>query len=213
MAEFASASDLAARLGITLTDVETARATALLDIASGLVQDEAKQTIERVDGEVYTLPGTTDETIRLPQRPVISVSSVTLDGTELVEGSDWYLDGNIVRRIPATTLVLAGGGLLEEAFSFPYGTGFGWPTQTIAITYSHGYDAANVPQTVKAIVLEAVVRVWVNPGSVARETVGNVATVYDNMRFSPTGLMLTEEEKKTVRRIFGQRVHSITIGL
>lgn len=211
MAEFATASDLAARLGITLTDVETARATTLLTIASGLVQDEAKQRIERVDGDVYTLPGTTDETIRLPERPVISVASLTLDGQPLIEGSDWYLDGDLVCRIPAVTTVLT-GGLIDEAFTFPLGTGFGWPAQTLEVTYSHGYDAANVPQTVKSIVLEAVVRVWVNPGSVARETVGNVSTVFDNMRFSPTGLLLADEEKKAIRRIFGQQARSITIG-
>lgn len=206
---FATADDLAARLGLTLTDAEQARATTLLDLATGLIQDEAKQTILLVTDDVLSIPGTTDEMIKLPQRPVISVASVTLDGVPLTEGSDWYRDGNVIARIPAITTVLT-GGLIDEAFTFPMGTGFGWPAQTLEITYTHGY--AVVPESVKAICLEMVVRVWVNPGSVARETVGNTATVYDNMRFSPAGLLLTAAEQRVIRRMFGRSAKSITIG-
>jgi hypothetical protein len=208
---FATADDLADRIGVDLTADERIRANVLLELASGLVQDEAKKKIGRVDDDLLEIPGTTDDMIRLPELPVISVASLTLDGVPLIEGSDWYLDGGSIARIPAATTVLT-GGLIDEAFSFPLGTGFGWPAQTIAITYTHGYDAANIPKSVKAIILEAVVRVWVNPGSVARETVGDTATVYDNMRFSPTGLLLTDDEKKIIRRLFGRTAKSISIG-
>ena len=210
MAQFATHDDLATRLGLIFSQAEQTRADALLTSASALIQDEAKQVIALVTNDVWETPGTTDEVIRLPERPVVSVASVTLDGQPLVQGTDWYLDGDSIRRIPVVTTVLT-GGLIDEAFTFPLGTGFGWPAQTLAITYTHGY--ATIPGTVKEICLEAVVRVWVNPGSVAREAVGNTLTVYDNNRFSPSGMLLTDDEKKALRRFFGRTAKSIQIGL
>lgn len=212
MAQFATHDDLANRLGLTLDTGDQERADALFEIVSGMIQDESKQTIELVTDDVFNTPGTPDEMIKLPQNPVVSVSAVDLDGQPLIEGSDWYIDGDAIRRIPAVTEVLT-GGLIDEAFTFPLGTGFGWPAQTLSITYTHGYDSDNVPQTVKAICLEAVIRAWANPASVARQTVGDTMTVFDNMRFSPTGLMLTDGEKATIRRVFGRRAKSIQVGL
>lgn len=212
MAQFADHTDLATRLGLTLSASDQTRADALFVIVSGMIQEESKQKIELVTDDVWNTPGTPDEMIKLPEHPVVSVSSVTLDGQPLVEGSDWYFEDDAIRRIPAVTQVLT-GGLIDEAFTFPLGTGFGWPAQTLAITYTHGYDANNIPQTVKAICLEAVIRAWVNPGSVARQSVGDTMTVYDNMRFSPQGLMLTDDEKKTIRRVFGRTAKSIQMGL
>src|SRR5581483_3923985 len=77
---FADSDDLAARLGLVFTDDEHVRANTLLEIASGLIQDEAKQKIALVTDDVFTMPGTTEQLIKLPERPVVSVSSVTLDG-------------------------------------------------------------------------------------------------------------------------------------
>jgi hypothetical protein len=206
---FASPADLEARLGITLTDAETTRATALLAYATSLIQDAADgQTIFQVT-ETITMPGRTNERILLPQRPVVSVASITLDGNPLVEGTDWYLDDNGVITRLRVPLVYQNAAVLLDA---PYGrlSGFGLPFQTLAITYTHGY--ATIPGLYKAICLEAVVRAWVNPGSVARETEGNTSVVYDNMRFSPTGLLLTTDEERKIRKQVGKRARGIWIG-
>lgn len=213
MAQFATADDLATRLGLTLSTDDETRATTLLGLASGVIQDEVQKTIALVEDDTITMPGTTDDRIRLPETPVVSVSSVTLDNTPLVEGADWYLDGNTVYRMLASTTIMMAElvGINDDAFTFPLGVGFGWPTQTLEIVYSHGYPDDAVPQTVKAICLEMVVRVWVNPGSVARETVGNLYTIYDNMRFSPAGLLLTDDERVALWRLFGRRAKTVTI--
>lgn len=211
MAQFATHDDLATRLGLALTPAQQTRADALIVSASGLIQDEAKQKIELVTDDEITMPGTTDDVIKLPQRPVVSIASVTLDGQDLAENVDWYLDEDALIRIPTRTALL-NGELISEAFPFGLGAGFGWPTQTLVIVYTHGYDADSIPQTVKAICLEAVVRVWVNPGAVAREMNGDSSVVYDNMRFSPTGLLLTDDEKKMIRRFFGRTSKSISMG-
>ena len=209
MTAFATHDDLAARLGLTLTSGMQTRADTLLELASDVIRNEVKQQIGLVADDEITIPGTTDERILLPERPVVSVASVVLNGHELGQGTDWYLEGDEIARVPAS-MTLGVGGLLDTEYVFPLGTGFGWEEQSIVITYTHGY--ATVPALVKAIVLEMVVRVWVNPGSVARETVGDTQTVYDNMRFSPSGLLPTDEEKKQLRRLFGRSGTSVSIG-
>jgi hypothetical protein len=210
-ARFATADDLATRLGLTLTTAEQTRANTLLADASGLIADHAKQQIALVADDELTMPGTTDDRIRLPERPVVSVASITLDGQTLGQGKDWYLNGDEIIRL--SSMYVQNGGL-DAMLDAPYllGRSFGWPGQKLVIVYTHGYTDDALPKLVKSICLEMVVRVWVNPGSVARETVGNTATVYDNMRFSPSGLLLTDTEKKELRRFFGARARSIQIG-
>lgn len=205
---FATADDLANRLGIELTDEEETRAETLIALASDLIRGEAKQTISLVEDDTLTMPGTTDERITLPERPVVEVASVTLGDAALVEGADWYLDRNTIVRLSRTVARI--GWLVDD--TWPLATGFGVPTRTLEITYTHGYPADELPMIVKAICLESVIRAWVNPGSVAREQVGDTHTVYDNMRFSPTGLLLTDNECEQLHRFFGNVARSITIG-
>lgn len=201
-AQFATSDEFAIRIGLDLTDDEAIRADALLARASGLIQGEAKQTIVLVEDDVLTMPGTTDERVTLPERPVIAVASVTLDDVALTEGASWYLDRNtLVRR---SGLSMLPGGLLDEDFT----RGFGSPTRTLAVTYTHGYPADDLPPIVKGICLEAAVRVWVNPGAAVYEAVGDTSTRYD----SPGGLLLTANEARQLHRLFGNAARSITIG-
>lgn len=205
---FATAADLAARLGIVLTSDEQTRATTLLAQASGLIQDVVGQTLALVTNDTLILPGTPEDRIKLPQRPVVSVASVSLGEIPLVEGSDWYLEGSTIYRIAA--FYNRDFGMLNGPYLL--GSTFGTPLQTLTIVYTHGYTPAEIPATVKTICLEAVVRCFVNPGAVARETVGNTSTVYDNMRFSPSGLILTDDERRTLKRKFGAGALSVSIG-
>lgn len=203
---FATAGDLATRLGIDLTDEEETRAELLIASASGLIRNEVKQTITLVEDDVLTMPGTTDERITLPQRPVVEIASVTLGDAPLVEGADWYLDRNTIVRLPRTVARIA--GLVDD--TWPGGIGFGTPTRTLEITYTHGYE--DIPLIVKSICLEAVVRVWVNPGAVIQERVGDTMTEYAPRTADARGLLLLDDEHEQLRRFFGTRAISITIG-
>lgn len=176
MAQFATAAELAARLGVTLTKDEEARANVLLTQASGLIQDVTGQTIEKVTDDELIRIGQEDNRMRLPQRPVISVSSVTLAG-EVQEADTYHLEG-------------------DELVSY---CGWGYPDETLVVTYTHGF--AEVPETVKAICLEAVVRVWVNPGSVSTDEHGSERVQYGRDR----GLLLAETELSTLARILAPR--------
>lgn len=174
----ATPAELAARLGITFLDDEADRALTLLALASGLVRKEVGQTISLVTDDVLTIRGNYSRRIVLPQRPVVDVSAVTVNAVAL-DDSSWYLDGSELVRGSAFT---SWGG-----WSY-----WGCPADTVEITYSHGY--ADVPDFVKATVLEAVARVWVNPAVTIRETNGSSEVAYA----PANGLLLTGAERATV---------------
>lgn len=179
MSQFATNAELATRLGLTFSAAEQTRADGLLISASGLIQQYSGQTIERVTGETFTRKGSYSDRIRLPQRPVVSIASVTLAGVALVEGTDFHLDGDELVRSSS---------------------GWGYPWQTLVVVYTHGYQT--IPETIKAICKEMVVRVWVNPGSVIQESVGDVQTTYAPYIRPPRGLLLTDDEKAELDNMF-----------
>jgi hypothetical protein len=202
MTAFATATDLANRLGLTLTTDEVARATALLADASKNVIDATGQDILLVDDDEYERPGTRDRRILLPQRPVVSVASVKIDDVEV---SDWYLVGSeLVRGSRSSSLLL--DSLID-------GCGWSWgeESQTLTITYTHGYAADALPGIVKNFTLEQVVRVWVNPGSVIQESEGDTQVIYAPFAAPPAGLALTNSEISKLKRFFGVRASSVQV--
>ena len=205
MTAFATADDFAARIGLTLTTDEQTRATTLLTLASDLIRLETKQTIDLVTNDALTIRSTYSERLRLPERPVVSVASVTLTpqgGTATTIGSDtYYLEGD--------ELVRSAFPLRYQQFFANWTRGWLGPLWTLTVTYTHGF--ATIPAVVKATTLEMVVRVWANPNSVARETVAGVSTVFDNMRYSPTGLLMTDAEKAAVNDVIRRNSGSITL--
>lgn len=202
MAQFATHDELAARLGLTFSTADDTRADTLLGLASGIIQQKTKQTITYIAGDVYTRPGDYDTRIRLPQRPVVNVSSVILNGVTLVEGDNFYIEGDELVRLNWNAAIQ------DSTFGLPW-AGWGFPWWTLQVTYDHGYQV--IPEIAKTVCMEMVVRVWVNPGNVAREMVGNVSTVYDNNRFSPAGLLMTDDEEADIKEFF--RRHAGSIGL
>lgn len=196
MAPFASADELAERLGVTFDEAEESRATSLLTTASGLIQAEARQRIEKVDGDELTLRGRNEPRLLLPERPVISVASVSQGGTEL-SSSVWYLDSD--------ELVRKGGWYTNFLAGYEWdGSGWGSPDIEIVVTYTHGYET--IPEAIKGVCLEAAVRAYVNPGSVSQEAYGSERTSYPVQ-----GLMLTGEEKRTIHRELGRRSESLAL--
>src|SRR6056297_3421216 len=85
----ATIADVEARLGRDLTAGETAQASAYLNDASALFVQRAVQKFEVGESTVRLFPN--DGVVRLVQRPVISVDSVTdIDGNEI----DFTYDGH-----------------------------------------------------------------------------------------------------------------------
>jgi hypothetical protein len=205
MGQFATSAEFADRTGLALDSNELARADKLLARISTEIQAVARQNIFETADDVLTRQGTVDRRILLPERPVQSVASVAIDGTDLTEGTDWFRDGDEIVRKIFTFLAV------DALDAWTFGRGFGYEWQTLTITYTHGYPAGEEPGFLKEICCEAAVRSWFNPASVAREEVGDTRTVFDNMRFSPSGLRLTSDEKAEIRRFFGNRGGSIAM--
>lgn len=197
---FATARDLAYRLGLTFDDEERDRADALLEAASDVIRDETGLALTLATS-TYTRPGTTDARIPLPERPVVSVASVALNGVAI---DGWYVSGNeIVREGWLNSalfdrLILSTGGF------------WGFERDTLTIVYTHGY--ADPSGVVKQTCLEMCVRVWVNPGSVVQAGDGSEDTTFAPYADPPRGLMLTKSELGAIRRKLGMRGRSLTIG-
>lgn len=197
---FAESSELQARLGITFTADEHIRAETLLALASGLIQQETKQTIALVTGDVITIPGSFADRVRLKERPVVSVASVVLNGISIVQGTGFYVDGDELIRMNWNS---------ESSFRGLASSGWGFPWWPLVVTYTHGYSV--VPQLAKTICMEMAARVWVNPGSVIQEAVAGVQTTYAPYSAPPRGLLLTADEKNDLRKFFGRPAGSIAL--
>lgn len=136
----ADPEDLAVWLGVPASDSKLLQALAA---ASNRFRGQVRHPVSFVAGDVITLDGQGTSSIFLPAQPVTAVESLTLDGTALVDGTDfeWSQDG-FVRRL----------GCL-------------WPNRLrcIEISYSHGY--AIIPADIaEAVVDQARAQYAVRPG-------------------------------------------------
>jgi hypothetical protein len=198
VAQFATPDELATRLGVSFSEEEENRAGELLVLASGLIQREAKQLIERVEGDILIRRGTSADRVRLPERPVVSISAVTLDAVPFTEEIDWYLEGDELVRTSSA----------PSSTSFGLSGGWGDAGRILEITYTHGFDP--IPDAVKAVCLEATVRVWGNPGSVMQERYGSEQVSY-LVQGVPSGLLLTDAEKQTISDEMRRTVRTVKL--
>lgn len=131
----ATIADVEARIGRELTAGEEAQANAWLTDASAMFVQRAVQKFEVSESTVRLFPR--DGVVRLVQRPVIEISSVTdIDGVEL----DYTYDG----------------------FQSIYELGTYSP---VIVTYDHGSE--NIPDDVVAVVAGMVVRTLLIPADAA----------------------------------------------
>lgn len=154
MAEpLANPEDLAARLGVTFTTDQAARATALIADASAYVRNYTRQTITAVTGDVAVLESTTEQWLWLPQRPVAAVTSVSI-GSAVVSPVYWVQQGDGLYRFYGW----------QGRF---YGSTSTWnQPDTIAVTYDHGFTV--VPDDIVAVVCKIAKASWVNPQGLQR---------------------------------------------
>ena len=148
----ATIADVEARLGRSLTAGETTKATAWLTDASAMFVQRAIQKFEVSESTVRLFPR--DGIVRLVQRPVIEVVSVTdLDGTAI----DFTWDG----------------------FQSLYDLGSYTP---VTVNYEHG--SADIPDDVVAVVAGMVVRTLQIPADAAagiqQQSVGPFSQSYAN---------------------------------
>lgn len=162
-------TDLAAYLQ---QDIDTATATVARTIATGIVTGYTNQAIE-ADTYTQVLPISTGLTIRLPQRPVTDVDSVTLDGTAWTETTQWRWDGVSAQVV------------LEEQPPLD--------TWVATVVYDAGY--AVVPDLVKAVALGVAARAYTNPSRASSQSIDDYSVSHAS---ESAGLL--PEEKNLLKR-------------
>lgn len=189
--QLATSADLANKLQRDLATLNADTATLLLDTATGLVQDEVRQRLVEVVGDTFTLLGTAESWLSLPERPVTDVTAVALDGEALTFGDDlkrfgsrlWRREGwQVDRHAPATV------------------TG----------TYTHGYPSgAQRLQTARGIVLAMCAQAYENATGVRGEAIDDYRVQWDEVA---ARMELSEHARRTLRRAYGRRAGLVRIG-
>jgi hypothetical protein len=161
-------------------DVDTASATLAIELATGAIQDECGWRIltETVTGllvaphaNMVTLP-----TMRL------TALAMTDNGQPLVQGSTmlWSTNGLVLRK--------AFNGLADYPFIGP-----------VLATFTHGYPADSIPQTIRGVCVLIASRVYDNPTGLRSEGIGSSQEVKSpGGANSFMGATLTDEERRTL---------------
>lgn len=176
---FASVAELAAYLRRSI-EPDDASALLALDLATGTIRNEARQTISVVEDDEVVLRGQWSGDVWLPERPVIEVTEITLRHSslddEVLADSDFVWDEL---------------GLLRRASGYWGGLG-----AVLAVTYSHGFTT--VPDDIKGLCLQVAGRLFENPSNVAQETIGSYS--YSVSTGARTGVALSVEERRVCWR-------------
>jgi hypothetical protein len=191
----ADSSALEARLGRLMTPAEEARADALLADASALVISYTRQEFTAVTDDVMTLRADYGS-IRLPQLPVIDVTSVTatgLFGVPDIAVVGWTWDGldSILVGLWAEVVINLPEIYAEQANQAP---------PLYRVVHSHGY--ATIPADVVSVVCAMALRCITSPTMVSglvQEVIGPYSYRLDKDT-SGSVVRLSDEERKVLDR-------------
>lgn len=191
MTAFATADDLATYLNRDLDAGEQAQAELMLGIASGHIRREVAQTISLVTDDVAVLRGNWTPRLRLPERPVVSVSSVVIDGSPALSAVDYRLVGD--------TLVRGWWDGVVVNRSEDSGSGHWGGDRKVTVTYTHGF--ATIPDEIKGVCLAMVARSIQIPDGAVQETTGS-----HSVTFKSSGAVgLDADERATLRQWLRQQ--------
>jgi len=195
MAAFATPDDLADYLGRADRfgdPTEYRQAVMLLNLASAEIRAWTRQTIDLVSNDAVTLAGTWSSALELPERPVVSVSSVALDGQALTAGSGYERVGASLHI--GASLVLSGRGSLHQGATGARAGYWGGPDVTVAVTYTHGWST--IPDVVRSATLAIAARMVGGSLGVRQESIAGYSVTYMNPGATAT---LTDPEKASLQ--------------
>lgn len=173
---------------------DSAKAAVLIEAATAVVQeacDTPPQRLVLVEDDEIELLGDIGSWLNLPQRPVQSVSSVTLDGEALTVDDDY---------------MRFGARLWREC---------GWQAKRytpskVGVVYSHGYPAGHQGlQLARGAVLSLIRGVYGNPEGAIQVRIDDYAASY--AKFSAS-LDATEYLQKALQRAYGRRAALVRFG-
>lgn len=171
---FISAQDLTDYLGRDVTADDGA--IIALDAACDIVRTVAERQFNR-GTTTFTLDGTGTDALLLPELPVNSAGTVTVNG------------GTITDYVLSSTGVLFRG----TAGSDPRST---WPSgrQNVVVTVDHGYASVDLPRDVRVVALSIASRLLVQ-GVAVEESLGT-----SRIKYAVAATDLTNGEKMILRK-------------
>jgi hypothetical protein len=217
LSNFATTDDVAALLQRDLTASELVWANRLLTQASDVVRRYTRQTLNFVQNEIAVLPGTWENSLAIPQRPVVAVNSVRFNGVTLPSATYVLKDD---------TLFLSSGsyqpdfgpmnwgnyGLMGPAGSSsgPNYAGPSWqgPGSKVTVDYDHGFQT--IPGDITNVTAGLVAMAIASPVGVNQEHVGGYHVVYSR---SETGAMRLTDSDKEVLNFYRKRAISSSIAV
>lgn len=214
--QLATVADLASMLQTTVDATFTTVATLLIECGTAVVQQAAGgQRIVQVTGDTTTLLGTTDSWLDLPQIPVTTVTSVTLDGILLTVGTDYKVFGN--RLFRAAGWQANQGWPMDWPWSrdaVPPSVGSSWlqvqQPSTVVVVNTHGYaSGAQELQLGRSSVLGLVRGVYANPGGATSEKIDDYAVAFEAMS---ARMEASPYLKAALRKQYGRRAALVRIG-
>lgn len=189
----ADLTDLAAYLGRTLTATEETQATLLLQASARSIRRFTRQTITRVDSDAVVLQGNWGSVLVLPERPVVSISSVAINGTSLTVNEGYTWDGG--DKLYRGRRTINTGTDPTEPWPYRHELYWGGPSAQVAVTYSHGW--VDVPEDIRAISCAMVARAMSTPAGVKSETTGPFSVSYT--AGADSAITMTRDERRALR--------------
>jgi len=212
MTMFATAADLAILLGVVDPDAAwTAQADLFLTLIGDDIESAAGSKIIAGTG-THLLAGTWSTDLELPNRPISSVSAVTLNGTVVGAGEFTWNNRDLLRRgsrfgdLDGSDLLDDWNALGMQGAGWSSGAHWGGPSSTVAVTYAWGYAAAAVPGVLRSLSLRVASRAIGNPTGVSSEQLGVYSVQYGQNGKNGAGAgssYLNAAEAKMLRKKFG----------
>lgn len=189
--QLATPEDLASML--QQNNLDRATCELLIEAATAVVQAVVGQRILLVEDDPFELVGQVGTLLQLPERPVVAITSVSLDGGALSAGTSAWM-----YRRTAGGLYRANGWLA---------TGYG--PCLVTGTYTHGLAADDQRiQLARSAVLSLARGSFVNPDGVFSEKIDDYSVAYER---SATVLETSPFLMAALRRQYGPKAGFVRI--
>lgn len=179
-------------------DLDASTANLWINVCTAVVQEAAdNQRILRVTDDNLTIMGLTSRWLALPQIPVVSVASVTLDGVALTAVSPGG----------ATTGYRRVGNKLWRTEGWQ--TYVGEPSQ-VAVVHTHGYATGDQNlELARGAVLSIARLAYDNPSGVSSEKIDDYAVAYER---AAAVMEASPNLRASLARKYGRRGGLVRIG-
>lgn len=192
--QLATPADLASLLKRSFDEYDTASAILAIEVCTAVVQAAAGgQRIVLIEDDVEEVWGGTDSLLRLSQRPVVSVASVSFGGSTLSQGT------------ASGTWRRTQDGLWRD---LGWAVNCGEPSP-ISVVYSHGYAVGRQElQLGRGTVLSLARGLFENPGGVARRQIDDYAVAYEQ---ASAALDASPSLKGLLRKQYGPKARMVAV--